>query len=243
MGLTIHYHLQSEHGPQSARALVSLLRQRALDLPFQFVGEIIDLEGKVCDFNQCDRDDPNRWLLIQAGEYVEDPRDSHISYNLAPERVIAFETWPGEGCEPANFGLCQFPSFLDVGRNGVRRQIKTNKPGWSWSSFCKTQYASNPECGGMENFLRCHLLVVTMLDHAKTLDLLEGVSDEGGYWEKRDAEALAKEVGDWNGMIAAFAGQLKDALSGSPMQPVSEIAKFPNFEHLEAKGTDALSGG
>ena len=88
LGLTIHYHLQSEHGPQSARALVSLLRQRALDLPFQFVGEIIDLEGKVCDFNQCDRDDPNRWLLIQAGEYVEDPRDSHISYNLVKIRSL-----------------------------------------------------------------------------------------------------------------------------------------------------------
>jgi hypothetical protein len=24
--------------------------------------------------------------------------------------MIAFETKPGEGCEPANFGMCQYPS-------------------------------------------------------------------------------------------------------------------------------------
>jgi len=190
-----------------------------------------------------DRDDPNRWLLIQAGQYVDDPLDGHVSYSLAPTHVIAFSTWPGEGCEEANFGLCQYPRFLCVERHGRKRNIPTKLPGWSWRSFCKTQYASNPECGGVQNFLRCHLLVVAMLDRAKELGLLEEVSDEGGYWEKRDAEALAKAVGEWNGFIAAFAGQLKDALSGGPVQPVSEITKFPNFEHLEAVGANVLKEG
>ena len=95
----------------------------------------------------------------------------------------------------------------------------------------------------MENFLRCHLLVVAMLDYAKTLGTLERVSDEGGYWEKRDVAALAREVGEWNGILAAFAGQLQDALSGGPGQLVSEITKFPNFEHLEAVGADAQRQG
>ena len=55
---------------------------------------------------------------------------------------------------------------------------------------------------------------------------------KANFWEKRDIKALAAEVGDWNGMIAGWAGRLKDALGGGVM---SEIAKFPNFEHLEAQ--------
>ncbi len=241
MGLTIHYQLKGS--AEEAGALIAKLRQRALDLPFAEVGETVELKGKACDFDQCDHDDPNRWLLIQAGQYVDDPLDSHISYNLAPTRVIAFSTWPGEGCEEANLGLCQYPRFLSVERHGHRRNIPTRRTGWSWRSFCKTQYASNAECGGVQNFLRCHLLVVALLDYAKELGILADVSDEGGYWEKRDAEALAREVGEWNGFLAAFAGQLKDALGDGPVQSVSEITKFPNFEHLEAEGVDALKQG
>ena len=105
--------------------------------------------------------------------------------------------------------------------------------GWRWGSFCKTQYASNPECGGVENFLRCHLLVVRMLDHAKELGILADVSDEGDYWSKRDLPALAKEVGEWNEMIAAGAGKLKDWF-GAEVQ--TTITRFPNFERLEAQG-------
>jgi len=234
MGLTIHYRLKSSAA--DAGALVAKLRQRALDLPFAEVGEIVDLKGKACDF-----DDPNRWLLIQARQYLDDPLDSHVSYGVAPTRVIAFSTWPGEGCEEANFGLCQYPRSFIVERLGRKRRIPTNLSGWCWGSFCKTQYASNPECGGVQNFLRCHLLVVAMLDQAKELGVLADISDEGGYWEKRDAEALAREVGEWNGFIAAFAGQLKDALGDGPVQPISEITKFPNFEHLEAEGVKLVN--
>ena len=72
-----------------------------------------------------------------------------------------------------------------------------------------------------------------MLDHAKELGILQHVSDEGDYWDKRDIEALAREVGEWNEMLAAWAGQLKDQLGDGLF---SAIAAFPNFEHLEAAG-------
>ena len=72
-----------------------------------------------------------------------------------------------------------------------------------------------------------------MLDHAAELNIVNEVSDEGDYWEKRNVQALGKEVGDWNTMIAGWAGRLKDAF-GKGVQ--SEITAFPNFEHLEAKG-------
>lgn len=87
----------------------------------------------------------------------------------------------------------------------------------------------------MENFFRCHLAVVKLLDHANELGILKNVSDEGDYFTKRDLKALGDEVGRWNTLIAGFAGRLKDAFGESVE---AEIAKFPDFEHLEAKGRD-----
>ena len=206
-----------------------------MDLPFANVGEVVELKGDECDYNRRPVDDPLRWLLIQAGASVVSPKyPDSIDYTVPPKHLIAFETYPGEGCEPAQFGLCRYPATIESENEfDSYRRIRTNLSGWRWHSFCKTQYASNPDCGGVENFLRCHLSVVRLLDHAKSLGVLADVSDESDYWEQRDIKALVEEVGEWNTMIAGLAGQLKD-LIGDNVQ--SEIAKFPNFEHLEADG-------
>ena len=119
------------------------------------------MSGDAADFDTLDQDDPQRWLLIQAGQHLE--RDG-LHYRVTPKQVMAFSTWPGE-----------------------------------------------------------------------ELGLLKHVSDEGDYWEKRDIKALAQEVGDWNTMIAGWVGRFKDAFGEGV---VSEIAKYPNFEHLEAKGNE-----
>lgn len=231
MGLTIHYSLQAESASvDKARQLVEQLRQRALDLPFHEVGEVVELARNECDFEQSEGDELHRWLLIQAATFVE--RGDNY-FRVTPKKIIAFSTWPGEGCELANFGLCRYPQWISV--EGATRRIRTGLYGWCWSSFCKTQYASDPNCGGLEHFLNCHLAVVKLLDHAASLGLVKEVNDEGGYWTNRDVEKLASEVGDWNTMIAGWAGRLKDAFGG---QVVSEIEKFPNYEHLEAKGRD-----
>ena len=226
MGLTIHYQLQSaSRTPAKARQLVEQLRQKALDLPFKEVGEIVEVNGDTADFDKLDRDDPNRWLLVQAGQSVV--RDGR-HYRITPTHVIAFSTLPGDGSEEANFGLAVYPKTIEI--DGKR--VRTNLGNWSWSSFCKTQYASNPQVGGVENFLRSHLAVVKLLDAAADIGILKEVSDEGDYWQKRDIKALAAEVGDWNTMIAGWAGRLKDSFGEGV---ASEIAKYPNFEHLEAK--------
>ena len=229
MGLTIHYSLQSDLGSAGeARRLLDQLRRRALDLPFQRVGESLDLTGRSCDFQQCPSEDPNRWLLIQASQSVE---HKGFGYRVIPRRILAFCTWPGEGCEPANFGLCRYPRTTVCGRAG---KVPTGLPaGWSWRSFCKTQYASNPDLGGVQNFLRCHLSVIRLLDEAKALGLDPQVSDEGGHWEKRDVQALARAVGNWNQNIAGLVGQMKDLLGERRLQ--SQITRFSNFEHLEAQ--------
>ena len=112
MGLTIHYALQADtRSVPKARRLVEQLRQRAFDLPLQTVGDLVEIGETDCDFTTCEQDDPNRWLLIQAGQYIEHD-DTH--YTVMPKHVIAFSAWPGEGCEEANFGLCLYPGTIET---------------------------------------------------------------------------------------------------------------------------------
>jgi hypothetical protein len=235
MGLTIHYELKADGSEALSRKLVGKLHLAAQDLPFEEVGQVTEFRGDECNTEKRDKDDPHRWMLTQAHAYVEPEPDRWVA--VVPEHIIAFETWPGDGCEPANFGLCRFPR--EVVRQGQR--FGTGLANWSWKSFCKTQYASDPDCGGVAHFLRCHLVVIAMLDEAKKLGCLGDVNDEGGFWKNRSIEVLAKSVGDWNEMIAAFGGAIKslwgETTGGSVFAP---IIQFPNFEHLEAEGQKHL---
>ena len=234
MGLTIHYSLHARGGDAPARRLIQALHQAAQDLPFQHLSPIADLSGDQCGFDHRGQDDPLRWLLIQARGSVDIA--PNCSIRVSPRRVLAFTAWPGEGCESSNIGLGLYPATVDF----QGRTLQTKLSGWRWNSFCKTVYASNPAYGGLPHFLQCHLTVIALLDVARKLGCLAEVSDEGGFWEKRDLPALAEEVGSWNEMLAAFGGRLKDVL-GSGV--TSEIARFPNFEQLEAAGQSKLPAG
>lgn len=229
MGLTIHYAFQCEAAtPDDAGRRVHELQRNALDLRFDDVGDVREFEGDDIISGQNDGDMSARWLLIQAGNFLE--VDGHY-YDVTPTHVIAFSTSPGPGSETANFGLCRFPETITVGG----RELPTELSGWCWSSFCKTQYASNKEYGGVENFLRCHRTIVQLLDRAKEMGILDWVSDESGYWQDRDAAGLAQTVHDWNRKIAGFVGSMKDQTSADIE---AEITAFPDFEHLEAEGRD-----
>src|SRR5262245_57424605 len=120
MGLTIHYKLHSPSTSiKTVRDLVGQLRQRALDLPFGEVRELVELTGDEADAKHVAREHPLKWLLLQAIQYVE--HDQGLC-KVSPRHVIAFSTWPGKGCEEANFGLCQYPGMVED-QDG--RQIKT----------------------------------------------------------------------------------------------------------------------
>jgi len=241
MGLTIHYNLRSTvRTMRDARGLVEQLRKRALRLPLESVGPMIERRDAEADCENCPRDDPDRWLLQQSGSYVtEEAPEGEYIHRVSPQHVIAFSTQPGPGSEEANFGLCRLPATIvvpDRRAYGRSRRLRTGCAGWRWGSFCKTQYASNRDCGGVENFLRCHLSVVALLDAASEAGLQVTVDDEGDYWKQRDAEALARAVGEWNEMVAAFAGGLKDHVGNRLAGP---ILQFSDFEHLEAAGVTA----
>jgi hypothetical protein len=108
---------------------------------------------------------------------------------VMPHPLVCFPVWPGKGCEPAAFGCCKLPAVKD----------------WRWSYSCCTQPASRPAHGGLENFLRCHLAVIGLLDAITQAGLAEvKVKDDGGYWERRDPNKLAEAVQAWNGVDLIF---------------------------------------
>ena len=135
--------------------------------------------------------------------------------------------------------LAKYPKTIETTdrQTGKRKRIRTGLADWSGRGFCKTQYACDPRCGGVPNFLRAHLSVCRMLDHAKDVGLVVEVSDEGEFFEKRDIPALVKTVAQWNQQIAAFVGALTDAVGTTLEAP---IRSFPDFEHLEAKGQNQI---
>jgi hypothetical protein len=312
MGLTIHYNLKSkEQNATEVEQAVYKMRQLALDLPFEQVGEIVNLTGQQCDTegrraelqNGKEKNECLFWLLIQSGQSVQCPWNKRISRTVNPTRIIGFDTWPGPGSEAANFGLCLYPAEMEweytpeddqrfqaapkdemgwhrfswdkwlrhcerhhaltrsPAAYSEMRKVPTKLDGWHWSSFCKTQYASDPKCGGIPNFLKCHISVITLLDRiAKLPGLKVTLDDEGKYgpstysddWKEAyeagrkptyrrhegqyNPASLAQEVGDWNAMVAGMAGSLSDALAGSGLQLEAPIKDFADFEPLEFKG-------
>jgi len=137
--------------------------------------------------------------------------------------------------------LATYPKTIQINdeQKGKAKRIRTNLAAWAGGGFCKTQYASRPDCGGVPNFLRSHLSVCRMLDYAKELGILKSVSDEGDFFDNRDIPALVNTIADWNAFIATGVGAFDELIGSKAVAPIKE---FPNFEHLEAQGQDQIDG-
>lgn len=223
MGLTISYQLSLKCASLTqVRDKILRLRNLALKLPFIQVDELTEIQGEACHFDKDDVNDPHVFLKIRALKPVEIAING-FSWNNSTY-IVGFDTLPGEGCETAAFGLSTH-SELSAAND------------WMWTGFCKTQYASNPEYGGINNFLKCHLMLVKMLDEAQKLGITCEVSDESGYWDNRNIEELVAIIDKHNVLLAAFTGKLKDDFNKLGIDSThSPIFDYPNFEHLEAKG-------
>lgn len=232
MGLTIHYTLRADvASPAEARALIEKLHARARGIPFQHLTGVISFEKDLPADWAGTHDKLAGWLALNSGHALQLAGEH---WDIVPaQHVTGFITRPGEGSEPAMFALCLYPDSIKF----KGRTVPTFLEGWRWQGHCKTQYASNPACGGIENFLRAHLSIVQLLDAAAELGMLGEVVDEGGYWEGRSAEQLAQQVNRHNRLIAGFIGAMRDTVEnagGDPKSLQSEITDYPNFEHLEA---------
>lgn len=203
MGLTIHYDLRAETKITGrARLIVRQLHHRAMDLPFNSVGDIVSLHNREADIDELDADSPHRRLLLKSIQWVEHEGEQ---YRVKPKHVIAFTADPGDGAEQAHFGLAAHYPVI-TGHDG--EWIETGLGDWMWSSYCTTQHASHPKLGGFENFLQSHLAVIRLLDMAKEIEVLEAVHDNGGYWERRDVKTLETAVNEWNSKNNGFAGEM-----------------------------------
>lgn len=224
MGLAISYDFNLNCASVSqAREKVVALHRYASALPFVQVGELIELEGSDCLLKHQDLQ-----IALKICALSEEEIANNLLNNTSETKcrhLIGFSTLPGRGCSEATFGLAT-PVAMGDNRN------------WKWRTFCKTQYASNPEYGGIENFLKCHLLVVRMLEAAKQLGILGNVSDPSGYWEERNLEALVETITKETVMMAAIMGNLKDAFEQQGYKAIAPILDYPNFEYLEAEGNN-----
>lgn len=62
------------------------------------------------------------------------------------------------------------------------RKMKTRMGGWYYSAFCKTEPSSREEYGGVANFVRGHISLITLLDQiAKLTGLKIDYNDEAHY--------------------------------------------------------------
>ena len=238
MGMTIHWNFQGPPRKADAQVVIEKMRQRAMDLPFESVGEIVHFKGPQAQYDRDQIGEPYRWLKIQArGVLWSD--DGDMGWEFPPKEIIGFEVVVAPGCERMELFLASYPKTMIVKdeNTGRSNRIRTNYSSWSGGGFCKTQYSSHPAQGGNANFLRAHLSVCRMLDYAGELGIAGKVTDESGFFENRDIPALIQELGDWNAMIAAGVGAFGDLLGGSLEAP---IKTFPDYEHLEAKGATKI---
>ena len=238
MGLTVHWAFQGPQTKTEAKDIVDKLRQRAMDLPFESVSEIVSFKGEDAQFDRDRKNDPFNWMKIQSIQTVWS-KDGRSGWDCRTNEIIGFQIVVAPGSEPMEIILATYPKTIVIEDKawGKHKRLRTGRSGWSGRGFTKTQYASSADCGGIPNFLRAHLSVVRMLDYAKDLGILAEVSDEGDFYEKRDIPALVKTIGEWNDLIAAFVGGIDDAAGAKSVAP---IKGFPDFERLEAKGQNHI---
>ena len=230
MGLTVHFKFLAPPDTDAVRAheLVRALRRRAQDFKRR---------GRVDDVRPIGGDPKSlRWAL----QYREVPHPTKAGcesgIEIPAEAGFIFPVIVGKGCEPLWLGLCRYPKTVVMGG----RRYRTNRPGWRFAGFSKTQYAS---LHGWEHFLRCHTAVVDLLSGAQQPGLAVTITDEGDYWPRRSLTALHAELDQMNAVVAAAAGALKDCYEshpdGHPVQ--SPIFAHQHFEQLEAEGSSRVA--
>jgi len=206
MGLTVHYDLEFRGTKAEVQKKLKELKTCAEQLPF------VEINGlSLLDYS--------KWTLekYHAKKGYGDWRDWASIQGMDYEgqnfgtQALCLNVWPGPGCEPMNIGL---------------RQHK-NSNLWTWYSFCKTQYA--------EEFVKCHLLVIRMLDECKSLGILKRVRDEGGYWKTRDIRVLGGNINEFTEMLQDLSRKLTETGSQIEASITERANKMTGLEMDFAK--------
>ena len=174
----------------------------------------------------------DRYFDVIAGIVLR-TRDGIVQYNPADrDRVAAlgFALHPGRGSEAATFGFVR-PLVAAPG-DGAENDDPGAHAAWYWTACCKTQYASIVSTA---HLIRCHQLIVVLLDSLRAMGVGVTVRDETGYWETRSVDTLVREVTRMNRIVARLGGALADAMPDG-VRPAGAIFEHPEFERLEMEG-------
>jgi hypothetical protein len=215
MGLTISYTLSLKEGVASGvvRELVRRTALYARKIGCAEVGRVLRADG---------RED-----LAPLGIFLGEPSRSFYTW-VAPEHGWLVVVLPGAGCETASLGVCQYPRRVPYGDGYAPTGYRG---GWRFHCSCKTQYAG---AQGWENFLQCHLRVISLLDFWRGLGARVRVNDDGGFWKTRSVEKLREGLRGYDSLVAAMSGVLKDGSGGLPVK--APIFEYKDFERLEHEG-------
>jgi hypothetical protein len=227
MGLTIYWDWQGPESSQESESIIEKLRARAMDLPFESVGEIVHFTGEDARFDRTRANDDFRWFKLQA-QRSHWNRERTVGWECPATEIVGFEINVASGSEWMSVFLAMYPKTILVTdqESGRPKRIRTELHGWSGKGFTKTQYASDPRCGGIANFLRAHLSICRMLDCAGELGLVVNVSDDGKFFENRDIPALIQSIGQWNQDLAAFVGAFTDIVGRDSSRANSWFSKL-----------------
>ena len=178
MGLTIHYSLRARGTlkDETVHRIVQRTARLAKEIGCAHVGKVLPAWDE-------DRTAPE--FFDSAG------RTLRRMFGGPGKRGWLVEVWPGEGCEPAVFGLIRRRPRVPGDWEKTRNPRWNSR--WELAAWCKTYYAAEH---GLEHFVQCHERVVQLLELWRRADVKVRVHDEGGHWKTRSREALAAQIGD-----------------------------------------------
>lgn len=228
MGLTVHYGFSHTGDRDSLLMRMSVLRRTFEQFPVD-VRDLLSYEPGELEnesgYGLGPEDGQERWFYARSActtltgsidterkSLGQTPMGERVKVIREPSPEEVAESWEAfvlpvyimEGCEPF---------VVTIGKDRDSEE-------WSGRGFTKTQYA--------KNFLRAHLLVISMLDLCDQSGILEGVSDEGNYWETRDLSALTDEEDNHREAVDAV---------GTMFEKAAE-----ELEDIEMKGEATDSG-
>ena len=203
MGLTVHFKFEHAGSEKEVKGKLEEIREKVEKLPVQGIGPLVKLDWKKGNKSE---DEQLGWMKIQYARNIR--RDDGSWMDVYPEIGYGFTIDIGKGCEPMNIALTR---------------VKGEKV-FKGRAFSKDQYA--------EDFIKCHLLIISVLDICKEEGILKKVEDEGGYWESRDISLLAENINASTAVLEHFSKLLKK-MAPPGVEIVSEIDKSKNYVNIK----------
>ena len=229
MGLTIHYNIDFKGSAEELLSKLHSIRQECMDLPFEEVDEMEhiryskedylfyqDIERRTFYPNNTRENMEHAQNLYQARGISREALIEYDVYHrpekmktIQPIEIVSWGLWAGKGCEGTDFNFFK------------------KKTHWKCHSFTKTQYA--------EQFVKCHLLVIKVLDLFKEQGFEVKVKDEGKYWKTRDLAILGKEINDYTDLLKTVLGNITKQAEQAGMVVEAPITECQNYMNVDEK--------